>query len=296
MKKFKGLGVALVTPFQEDGAVDFPSLQKLVEHQINNGVDYLVVQGTTGEVATLTAQEKVAVLDFIVEINNKRVPIVLGVGGNNTLDVVNRVKSIDTKNVDGILSVSPYYNKPSQEGIYQHYKLISEVSPLPIILYNVPGRTMSNMSAETTLRLANDFDNIVGIKEASGSVEQAMEIIAAKPEGFLVISGDDALTLPILASGGEGLISVVANAFPKRTSELVQAALNNDYKLSREKHYTLFHIINALFQDGNPGGVKYALSLLNICKNRVRLPLTTVNKGTEEKLYQLIADLGEKIN
>lgn len=296
MDKFKGLGVALVTPFQNNGAVDFVGLQKLINHQIDNEVDYLVVQGTTGEVATLTTDEKQAVLDFVIEINNKRLPIVLGLGGNNTADLVKKIGALETKGIDGILSVSPYYNKPSQEGIYQHYKAIAEVAKLPIIMYNVPGRTMSNMLPETTLRLANQFDNIIGIKEASGSVEQAMEIIQGKPKDFLVISGDDALTLPILASGGDGLISVVSNAFPKRTADLVHAGLNNDFELSRVKHYELFNIINALFADGNPGGVKFALSLLNICKNNVRLPLVPVNKKTEEKLYQLIAELGEKIN
>lgn len=296
MKNFKGLGVALVTPFQDNGTVDFVGLQNLVEYQIANNVDYLVVQGTTGEVATLTVEEKQAVLDFIVEINNKRLPIVLGVGGNNTATLVKRLEELDIKGLDGILSVSPYYNKPSQEGIYQHYKALSEVSKLPIILYNVPGRTMSNMLPSTTLRLANDFDNIIGIKEASGNLEQAMEIIEGKPDGFLVISGDDALTLPLLASGGDGLISVVGNAFPKRTADLVHSALVNDYETARVKHYELFQIINALFADGNPGGVKFALTLLNICKNNVRLPLVPINKETEVKLYELIAELGEKIN
>ena len=296
MEKFKGLGVALVTPFQDNGTVDFVGLQKLVEHQITNDVDYLVVQGTTGEVATLTKEEKQAVLDFIIEINNKRLPLVLGIGGNNTAGLVQILEELDIKNIDGILSVSPYYNKPSQEGIYQHYKALSEASKLPIILYNVPGRTMSNMLPSTTLRLANDFENIVAIKEASGSIEQAMEIIQGKPEGFLVISGDDAITLPLLASGGDGLISVVGNAFPKRTADLVHAALANDFETARLKHYELFQIINALFADGNPGGVKFALTLLNICKNNVRLPLVPVNKETEVKLYELIAELGEKIN
>jgi len=296
MEKFKGLGVALVTPFQDNGSVDFVGLQNLIEHQINNGVDYLVVQGTTGEVATLTNEEKIAILDFIIEINNKRLPIVLGVGGNNTAALVSRLENLNIKGIDGILSVSPYYNKPSQEGIYQHYKMLSEASKLPIILYNVPGRTMSNMLASTTLRLANDFDNIVAIKEASGSIEQVMEIIQGKPNDFLVISGDDALTLPILASGGDGLISVVGNAFPKRTSDLVHAGLTNDFETTRLRQYELFKIINALFVDGNPGGVKFALNLLNICKNNLRLPLVPINKETEIKLYDLIAELGEKIN
>ncbi|MCT4580924.1 MAG: 4-hydroxy-tetrahydrodipicolinate synthase [Flavobacteriales bacterium] len=295
MEKFKGLGVALVTPFQDNGSVDFVGLQKLVEHQIANEVDYLVVQGTTGEVATLTPEEKQAVLDFVIEINNKRLPVVLGVGGNNTAVIVKTLEELNTKNIDGILSVSPYYNKPSQEGIYQHYKAVANATDLPIILYNVPGRTMSNMLPETTIRLANDFTNIIAIKEASGNLEQVMDIIQRKPEDFLVISGDDALTLPMLASGGDGLISVVSNAFPKRTADLVHTGLKGDFEQARQKHYELFDIINALFQDGNPGGVKFALTLLNICKNNVRLPLVPVNKKTEEKLYQLIANLGETL-
>lgn len=291
MNKFKGLGVALVTPFKDNGAVDFVSLQKIVEHQINNNVDYLVVQGTTGESVTLSKQEKESVLEFIIEINNNKLPIVLGIGGNNTKDVCDDLKKISNKNIDGILSVSPYYNKPSQEGIYQHYKLIAETTELPIILYNVPGRTMSNMLPETTIRLATEFNNIVGVKEASGNIEQVMNIIKNKPKDFLVISGDDAITLPILASGGDGLISVVSNAFPKLTSELVHSALENNIIKSRENHYKLLDIINALFEDGNPGGVKFALTLLNLCKNNLRLPLVSVNKKTQEKIYKLIAEL-----
>lgn len=291
MEQFKGLGVALVTPFQDNGAVDYDGLQKLVEHQIANNVDYLVVQGTTGEVATLTVEEKKEVLDFVVKVNNKRLPIVLGVGGNNTAVIVDTLNELETEGIDGILSVSPYYNKPSQEGIYQHYKSLASATDLPIILYNVPGRTMSNMLPETTLRLANDFVNVVAVKEASGNVEQVMDIIQNKPNDFLVISGDDALTLPILASGGDGLISVVSNAFPKQTANLVHSALKGDYEEARKSHYELFDIINALFQDGNPGGVKFALTLLNICKNNVRLPLVSVNSDTEEKLKMLISKL-----
>lgn len=292
MEKFKGLGVALVTPFNEDGSLDFEGLQNLVEHQIENNVDYLVVQGTTGEVATLTNEEKQDVLDFVVKINNSRLPIVLGVGGNNTSVIVNTLKKLSTDNLDGILSVSPYYNKPSQEGIYQHYKAISKATKLPIILYNVPGRTMSNMLPSTTIRLAKDFQNIVAIKEASGNLEQVMEIILNKPDHFLVISGDDALTLPILASGGDGLISVVSNAFPKQSANLVHSAIEGNMKQARKSHYQLFEIINALFADGNPGGVKFTLSLLNICKNNVRLPLVPINEETENSLRLLITKLG----
>jgi 4-hydroxy-tetrahydrodipicolinate synthase len=295
MNMFKGVGVALVTPFQSNGQVDFTGLQRLVEHQINNGTDYLVVQGTTGESATLSSDEKKAVLDFIIEINAKRLPIVLGIGGNNTRAVVEAIKSTDLKGVDGILSVSPYYNKPSQEGIYQHYKTISVATSKPIILYNVPGRTMSNVLPKTTIRIATDCKNIVAVKEASGNLEQVMEIINNKPEGFVVLSGDDALTLPHMAIGGDGVISVVANAFPKRFSTLVHAAMENNMDLAREKHYELIEVIQQLFADGNPGGVKHVLKLLNICDDNLRLPLVPVSKDVADKLYALTAKIGEKV-
>jgi len=292
---FKGVGVALITPFQEDGSIDFSSLEKLVNHQINNGTDYLVVQGTTGESATLTSDEKKAVLDFIVEINNKRLPIVLGIGGNNTSAVVDTLKNTDLSKVDGILSVSPYYNKPSQEGIYQHYKAVSAATEKPIILYNVPGGTMSNVLTQTTLRLANECQNIVAVKEASGNLELIMEIIQNKPEGFLVLSGDDALTLPHIAIGGDGVISVVANAFPKRFSNMVHAALDNNMDEARKYHYQLIKIIQQLFADGNPGGVKHVLQLLGITKEHLRLPLVPVNDNVKKRLYELTAELGEPI-
>ncbi|MDG2226784.1 MAG: 4-hydroxy-tetrahydrodipicolinate synthase [Flavobacteriales bacterium] len=295
MNMFKGVGVALVTPFQSNGQVDFTALQRLVEHQINNGTDYLVVQGTTGESATLSSDEKKAVLEFIIEINAKRLPIVLGIGGNNTRAVVEGIESAELKDVDGILSVSPYYNKPSQEGIYLHYKTISAATSKPIILYNVPGRTMSNVLAQTTLRIARDCKNIVAVKEASGNLEQVMEIINNKPEGFVVLSGDDALTLPHMAIGGDGVISVVANAFPKRFSTLVHAAMENNMDLAREKHYELFEVIQQLFADGNPGGVKHVLKLLNICDDNLRLPLVPVSKDVADKLYALTAKIGEKV-
>jgi 4-hydroxy-tetrahydrodipicolinate synthase len=295
MNIFKGVGVALVTPFQSNGLVDFTALQRLVEHQINNGTDYLVVQGTTGESATLSSDEKKAVLDFIIEINAKRLPIVLGIGGNNTGAVIEAIKSTELKDVDGILSVSPYYNKPSQEGIYMHYKTISEATSKPIILYNVPGRTMSNVLAQTTLRIARDCKNVVAVKEASGNLEQVMEIISNKPDGFVVLSGDDALTLPHMAIGGDGVISVVANAFPKRFSTLVHAAMENNMDLAREKHYELIEVIQQLFADGNPGGVKHVLKLLNICDDNLRLPLVPVSKDVADKLYVLTAKIGEKV-
>ena len=292
---FGGLGVALVTPFTESGMVDFSGLQKLVEHQISNGTDYLVVQGTTGESATLSEKEKKAVLDFVLEINAGTLPVVLGLGGNNTLEIANKLSHLNHEGLSGILSVSPYYNKPSQRGIVEHYKTISSATNLPIILYNVPGRTSSNVQVDTTLELANDVKNIVAVKEASGDLEQVMSIIKQRPEGFLVLSGDDALTLPHISIGGDGVISVVANAFPKRFSTLVNAALNGDMSLANEKHYELFEIIQHLFADGNPGGIKHVLKLLNICGDAVRLPLVNINTKTAEKLYKLTANLGEKM-
>ena len=287
MEKFKGLGVALVTPFQENGTIDMAGLQRLVEHNINNGTDYLVVQGTTGESATLTKEEKRAVLDFVIEINNGKKPVVLGVGGNNTAEVVNSLKTLDLKGVDGILSVSPYYNKPSQEGIFQHFKMVAAATSLPIIMYNVPGRTMSNVQAQTTLRIARECKNIVAIKEASGNLEQIMEIILNKPKGFLVLSGDDALTLPHLALGGDGVISVVGNAFPQRFSRMVHNGLEGNFEEARKDHYQLIELIQTLFADGNPGGVKNVLKHLNICKEIVRLPLVPVNKEVAIRLEAL---------
>ena len=295
MNKFKGTGVALVTPFFKNGNVDYNSLEKLVKFQINNGVNYLVVQGTTGESVTLNEEEKVAVLEYIIEINAKRLPVLLGVGGNNTAEIKEKIKYFSKYDIDGFLSVCPYYNKPSQNGIYQHFKEISFSSSLPIILYNVPGRTSSNMSSETTLRLANDFNNIIGIKEASGNLEQIMAIISSKPENFLVISGDDALTLPHISVGGDGVISVVANAFPKRFSFMVQEALNSNLDTARKKHYELLEIIHYLFIDGNPAGIKYLLKLINICSDTVRLPLVNINENTAKKLYELVAGIDDTL-
>ncbi len=295
MEKFKGTGVALVTPFNIEDKVDFKALEKLIEFQILNGVNYLVVQGTTGESATLSDEEKVAVLEFVIEINSGRLPIVLGIGGNHTQSVINQIKKFSSFKIDGILSVSPYYNKPSQEGIFAHYKAISESTNLPIILYNVPGRTSSNISVSNTLKLAKECSNIVAIKEASGNLEQIMEIILHKPEGFLVISGDDVLTLPHLSIGGDGVISVVANAFPKRFSSMVNAVMSGNMKLANEKHYELFEIIQYLFADGNPGGIKYVLQLINIGTDHLRLPLININQKTAKKLYELVAAIDDTI-
>lgn len=289
MNNLKGLGVALVTPFTANKEVDYEGLEKLVKHQINGGTDYLVVQGTTGESATLTKEEKQKVLDFVLKVNNGALPIVLGIGGNDTKAIVESYKSFNLEGVSAILSASPYYNKPSQEGIYQHYKYLAEHFELPIVLYNVPGRTASNMSAQTTLRLAHDFPNkIIAIKEASGDLGQVMNIIKDKPSEFLVISGDDPLTLPMVAAGADGLISVVANAYPSETSNLVKLSMQGDFAGARKFHYKLLELIHYLFADGNPGGIKEVLKALNICSNDLRLPLVPVNNDVKNKLIQLM--------
>ncbi|MBL4705772.1 MAG: 4-hydroxy-tetrahydrodipicolinate synthase [Flavobacteriales bacterium] len=292
MGNFKGLGVALVTPFSENGNVDFAGLQRLVELQINGGTDYLVVHGTTGESVTLTKDEKKATLEFIQEINAGKLPIVVGIGGNNTKEVCDSLDHADLKGVDGILSVSPAYNKPTQEGIYQHFKAVSNSTDKEIILYNVPGRTSSNVIAETTIRCAEDFSNIVAVKEASGSIEQVMTIIQHSPEGFDVLSGDDALTLAMLGCGADGLISVVGNAFPSDYSSMVHKALAGDMEGARSHHYRLLELIHWLFVDGNPAGIKEVLRYMNVCHNHVRLPLVSVSKEVSDKLYSVLAESG----
>ena len=287
--KFKGTGVAIVTPFNENGSIDFPALQSLLDHLINNGIDYFVVQGTTGESATLSLEEKNTQLKFIIEANDGRLPVILGIGGNNTQAIINSFKEFDLNGVDAILSVSPYYNKPSQEGLYQHYRMISENTPLPVILYNVPGRTSSNITAETTLKLSDDFKNIIGIKEASGNLNQIGQIIGKRREDFLVLSGDDALTLPILAIGGDGVISVIANAFPKEFSQMVKSALSGDFITARHIHLQLMDITMLLFAEGNPAGIKAALKILGIISSdSLRLPLAPVSKNLYHKLEQAI--------
>lgn len=297
MKKFRGLGVALVTPFKENKEVDYEALKRLVKHQIDGGTDYLVVQGTTGESATLNHEEKQKVLDCVIEVNNETLPIVLGVGGNNTEAVKKSYDSFNLNGVSAILSASPYYNKPSQEGIYQHYKALAEHFNLPIILYNVPGRTASNMSAETTLRLAHEFpSNICAIKEASGDLAQVMKIIKNKPNEFLVISGDDPLTLPMIAVGGEGLISVVANSHPYQTAKILSNAFASNYEEAKKYHYVLIDLIEQLFADGNPGGIKEALATLGICENHVRLPLVPVNQQVKSNIKKLVEEIGELVS
>jgi 4-hydroxy-tetrahydrodipicolinate synthase len=284
---FTGTGVAIVTPFTTKGAVDLPALTKLVEHLIKGRVEYIVVMGTTGESATLSKEEKKQVIDHIVKVNKKRLPLVLGVGGNNTAGIIDTLKKDDLSDFSAILSVSPYYNKPSQEGIYQHYKAISKASPLPIILYNVPGRTASNIAWDTTIRLATDFKNIIAIKEASGNIEQCMKIIKHRPDNFLIISGDDNLTLPLIASGADGVISVVANAYPADFSDMVRYALVHDLKTAQKLHYKLMEITEQLFADGNPGGIKFVLSLKKITSPSVRLPLVEPNDAVKAKLKKL---------
>ncbi|MDA3952888.1 MAG: 4-hydroxy-tetrahydrodipicolinate synthase [Bacteroidales bacterium] len=286
--KFIGTGVAITTPFNTDLSIDSPSLEKHIEHLISNGINYLIVLGTTGEAVTLFDSEKEELITFIKEKVNNRIPIVLGLGGNNTQAILNKINETDFNGIDAILSVAPYYNKPTQEGIYQHFKAISETCPIPIILYNVPGRTSSNINAETTLRLAKDFKNIVAIKEASGDLSQAMYIIKDKPKKFIVLSGEDNLSLPLMSVGVSGVISVVANAYPKEYSSMVQLALQNNFKDAEKIQYQLLELIDYLFLEGNPAGIKEVLSIMNITKNNVRLPLVTVSKKTSQKIKELV--------
>lgn len=288
MQQFKGTGVALVTPFKDNGDIDFDALKKLIDFNIDGGVDYLVSLGTTGETATMNKQERLQVLEFTADAVAKRVPLVAGFGGNDTRELVNSIKDFHFKGFDALLSASPYYNKPTQEGIYQHYKAVAQASPAPVILYNVPGRTASNVTAETTLRLANDFNNIIGVKEASGDQVQVMRIIKYKPKDFLVISGDDAITLPLLGFGCDGVISVIANAFPKDFSDMVRLALAGDFAAARPLHYKLFELMNLIFVEGNPAGVKGALNLLGVCGTQVRLPLVKASDQLMAKLQEQI--------
>lgn len=292
LKQFKGTGIALVTPFNNKGEVDFYALEKVINHTIKGKVEYLVSLGTTGETATLTKEEKKQVLQFTTEIVNKRVPVVAGFGGNNTLELIEEINKAALKNVEAVLSVSPYYNKPTQEGIYQHYKALANTTKKPIILYNVPGRTASNIAAETTLRLANDFKNIIAIKEASGDFMQCMQLAKYRPKDFLLISGDDAFTLPLISVGFDGVISVVGNALPKQFSDMVRAGLNNEYAKAQKLHNSLLDIIKNLFVEGNPAGVKAALKTLNVIpSDTVRLPLVSASKQLTELLSKQIAGL-----
>jgi len=288
MDKIKGTGVALITPFNEDFSVDYIGLEKLVNHQVDGGIDYLVLMGTTGESAVLSKVEKQEVISFCKKINAGKLPVVLGIGGNNTLALVEEIKNTDFTGVDAVLSVSPYYNKPSQEGIYLHYKLIAEVCPLPIILYNVPGRTASNMEVETTLRLANDFENIVAVKEASGDMDQIMKIIKNKPSDFVVLSGDDSLTLPMIHMGAEGVISVIGQSHPKEYSDMVSFGMSGNKKIANQLHYELYDFYGPLYAEGNPAGVKACLELLGICKAVVRPPLVEASDTIKNQFITLL--------
>ena len=288
MDKIKGTGVALVTPFNKDKSVDYKGLENLLNHVINGGVDYLVLMGTTGESNNLSKADKIEVVDFCKKINNGRLPIVLGIGGNNTMQVVTDIKAANLEGIDAILSVSPAYNKPSQEGIYQHYKMISEFSPLPIIVYNVPGRTSSNISTVTTVRLATDFKNIVAVKEASGDMDQIMKILKNKPADFVVLSGDDGLTLPMIHMGAEGVISVIGQSHPKDFSDMVSFGLSGNTKLANQIHYKLYNFYGPLYAEGNPVGVKACLEMLGICKAVVRLPLVEASNTIKNELKKLL--------
>jgi 4-hydroxy-tetrahydrodipicolinate synthase len=287
-KHLKGTGVAIVTPFDKKGNVDTQALTAIVKHLHAGKVEYIVVLGTTGESVTLNKEEKLLVTETVIKANGNKLPLVLGIGGNNTREVIETIQNTSLKPFEAILSVAPYYNKPNQEGYYQHYKALSSATKKDIILYNVPGRTGSNVTWETQVRIARDFRNIVATKEASGNIEQIMKIIKNKPKGFMVISGDDNLTLPILAAGGDGVISVVANAFPKNFSEMVRLCLNQKFTEARRLHYGLVDITDQLFADGNPGGIKYVLSLLKKCGPYVRLPLCEPNDQVKQRLTQLI--------
>ncbi len=284
--KFRGTGVAVITPFNEDKSVDFDSLTKVLEHIISNKMEYIVSLGTTGESATMDQKDKEAVLEHTVKVVNGRVPIIAGFGGNDTQQVIDSIKAYHFEGIDGILSVSPYYNKPSQEGIYQHYMAIDTIAPRPIMLYNVPSRTSSNISAETTLRLARDAKNIFAIKEASGDLAQCMEIVKNKPKDFLVISGDDILTLPMLSFGMDGLVSVIGNAYPYETSELVRQGLAGNFSEASKYHYKLLDMMNLIFEEGNPAGIKYVAHSLGLCKNELRLPMIPATEKLSKRIKE----------
>lgn len=288
MQLLIGTGVALVTPFKKDFSVDVEALKRIVNYQIDNGIDYMVVLGTTGEPATMNKEEKELVIKTVKETNNGRLPLVLGVGGNNTAEVVEELKTRDFTGFTAVLSVSPYYNKPTQEGIYQHFKAIAEASPLPVILYNVPGRTGSNMLPSTVIRLANDFKNVVAIKEAAGDIVQAMKLIQGKPKDFLVISGDDMVTLPMVLAGGAGVISVIAEGFPKQFSKMVRLGLERKVDEAYELHYQIADSIDMIFEQGNPAGVKEIFKVLGLSENTVRLPLVNVNEDLAGRIEQFV--------
>ncbi|WP_222536022.1 4-hydroxy-tetrahydrodipicolinate synthase [Pedobacter polysacchareus] len=284
MNKFHGTGVALVTPFNADGTVDYTGLKNLINHLVEGKVEYLVSLGTTGEASTLNKSDKKKIWEFTAEINNGRLPLVAGIGGNDTAELAQSIKDFEVSGYDAILSASPYYNKPTQEGIYQHYKAVSEASALPVFLYNVPGRTGSNVSPETTCRLANDFKNIIGTKEASGSFDQFNQILRDKPADFMLISGDDPVAMPMIALGAVGVISVVGNALPQQLSDMIRLCLNGDFKAAAPLHLNLIEFTRLIFAEGNPGGVKAALKQLGVCDDYVRLPLVQVTDSLRKAI------------
>ena len=296
MQSLIGTGVALVTPFRQDFSVDVEALVKIVNYQIENGIDYLVILGTTAENATLNKQEKELVINTVVEANKGRLPLVLGVGGNNTYELVDELKTRDFSNFVAILSVSPYYNKPTQEGIYQHFKAISQASPVPVILYNVPGRTSSNMLPATVIRLANDFKNIVAIKEAAGDIVQAMKLINGTPKGFHVISGDDMVTLPMVLAGGSGVISVIGEGFPRQFSDMVRLGLDRKVNEAYELHYLVADSIDMIFEQGNPAGIKEVLKAIGLCENTVRLPLVNVDENLANRLKEAVRKINVEVH
>lgn len=287
-EQFRGLGVAMVTPFNQDKEIDYDATEKLIEHLVTGGVDFLVVMGTTGESATLTDKEKRSLIKFVIKKNDGRLPIMLGIGGNDTNHIIEQIDDFDFDGIDAILSVTPYYNKPTQKGLELHFKAIAAQSELPIVLYNVPGRTGINMTAETTLKLAHEVPNIIGIKEASGNLNQMSYILRDRPDNFLVLSGDDGLTLPQMSMGADGVISVVGNALPKRFSEMVKLAQQHNFVEASKIHLELIEIIDSLFVEGNPGGVKAALSILGIVDNNLRLPLAPISESAFYKLSLLL--------
>lgn len=288
---FRGLGIALVTPFTSDGQVDYKSLKRLVEYQIDNGADFLCILATTGETPCLTQDEKDKITQLVKDVNHGRLPILKGCGGNNTAAVVEELRTADWSGIDGILSVCPYYNKPSQEGLYQHFKAIAEASPLPVVLYNVPGRTGINLKPETTVRLGNDCENIVAVKEASGSLEQVDEIIKNKPQRFDVLSGDDALTFSMVASGAAGVISVIGNALPKEFSRMIRLEFQGEYEPARKIHHMFTELYSLLFVDGNPAGVKALLHEMGFIENQLRLPLVPTKVSTLQKMAEILKSL-----
>ncbi|MCU0460676.1 MAG: 4-hydroxy-tetrahydrodipicolinate synthase [Bacteroidales bacterium] len=288
MKRFKGTGVAIVTPFKNDSSIDFSALGRVINHVIKGGVNYIVAMGTTGEASTLTKDEKHAIVSYVTEAIDSRVPLVAGIGGNNTQDVINTIRELDLQGVDAILSVAPYYNKPSQRGLFEHFKAISACSPLPLMIYNVPGRASCNISSDTCLELAHECDNIIAVKEASGDLAQIMRIIKGKPGNFMVISGDDMLIIPVIAAGGSGVISVLANAYPSECNEIVSNAMNNNFKAARDAHFRFIEAIELLFADGNPSGIKAFMSIMDLCQNNLRLPLVPVNSNVYSRIKKFV--------